>query len=317
MAILPKPLGQLIDRLFLWSMKRIPRRLHSRFLYLLRMHPEIGDKWNVSIRKIGWDEPIPDYSCLDSTKTKQARFSQAIDWGIERQQSLFRNLINYHDEIMDIYKNSEFDFHNAFYPRLDPSIYYSMIRHHKPSRIVEIGSGYSTGIALLASAKNKEEGYPVDVTCIEPYPQERLTRLGTDKFTIIEQKVEDIGLDYFSKIGTGDFLFIDSSHTVKYNGDVNYEILEIMPALVRGVHVHVHDVWFPYDYPYDWIFGERRAWAEMYILEAFLAFNSAFKVELCGNMIANKCPDLVKSLWSDRIDWESMHKTGVFWMEKV
>ena len=125
-------------------------------------------------------------------------------------------------------------------------------------------------------------------------------------------------IDIFSELQSGDFLFIDSSHTVKYKGDVNFELLEVMPALRKGVHIHIHDIWFPYDYPPDWIFNERRAWAEMYLLEAFLEYNNVFTVELSGNLLSLRCESAMKQLWHEGVDWSAgnHHRSGAFWMEK-
>ena len=65
-------------------------------------------------------------------------------------------------------------------------------------------------------------------------------------------------LDFFSQLGPGDVLFIDSSHTVKIGGDVNYLFLEVLPRLKPGVIVHVHDIFFPFDYRRDWVKEELR-----------------------------------------------------------
>jgi hypothetical protein len=82
--------------------------------------------------------------------------------------------------------------------------------------------------------------------------------------------VEDIDVEFFSQLDSGDLLFIDSSHTVKIGGDVNYLFLEVLPRLKPGVIVHVHDIFLLFDYRRDWVTEEFRFWTEQYFLHAFL-----------------------------------------------
>src|SRR6185436_14216646 len=86
-------------------------------------------------------------------------------------------------------------------------------------------------------------------------------------------------------------LFIDSSHTVKFGSDVCYEFLEILPTLKRGVWVHVHDIFFPHDYPAEWLLKRRLALNEQYLLEAFLSFNREFQVALANYWLSLDYPD--------------------------
>jgi hypothetical protein len=44
-----------------------------------------------------------------------------------------------------------------------------MIRNLKPRKIIEIGSGFSTLLALEAIRKNALEGHTTELFCIEPY----------------------------------------------------------------------------------------------------------------------------------------------------
>jgi hypothetical protein len=138
----------------------------------------------------------------------------------------------------------------------------------------------STRIAAMALARNREDGRPGELECIEPFPESRLTD-HMPQATLLEQKVEDVPLEHFDSLCANDILFIDSSHAVKFGGDVCREFLEILPRLKPGVWVHVHDVFFPRDYPAAWLIEQRQAFTEQYLLEAFLAFNHAFSVRLC------------------------------------
>ena len=118
-----------------------------------------------------------------------------------------------------------------------------MVRHFQPRLIIEIGGGFSTLLLTEAAARNNTSA----LTCIEPFPQEFLKQGFPGLHRLIEKKVEDIDLEFFSELHSGDILFIDSSHTVKIGGDVNYLFLEVLPRLEPGVIVHIHDIFLPFD----------------------------------------------------------------------
>jgi hypothetical protein len=98
---------------------------------------------------------------------------------------------------------------------------------------------------------------------------------------------------------------------VKFGSDVCYEFLEILPRLARGVWVHIHDIFFPHDYPADWLVNRRLALNEQYMLEAFLAFNKTFSVELANYWLCLEHRDAAARLWS------STSSASSFWMKRV
>lgn len=174
------------------------------------------------------------------------------------------------------------------YPAFDARTLYYMTREHKPRRYLEVGSGLSTYYASLAGTQNAAEGSPLAITCIEPYPYDALRTL--DGCDLIEGFVQDVPVERFEELEAGDVLFIDSSHALKIDSDVAYLFLEVLPRIKPGVFVHIHDVPFPYNTPFPadtWIFGERPPvyWQEAMIVQAFLAFNSAFEVLLSTPMV--------------------------------
>jgi hypothetical protein len=121
-----------------------------------------------------------------------------------------------------------------------------------------------------------------------------------------------VELDFFSKLESGDILFIDSSHSVKIGGDVNYLFLEVLPRLKPGVIVHVHDIRFPLDYDRQWVLGEFRFWAEQYLLQAFLSFNSEFEVLMGNSYLAHYYMEDFKAIFTNSPWWGG----GSFWMRR-
>lgn len=171
-----------------------------------------------------------------------------------------------------------FYFNNPMFSVGDADCWYSMIRHFKPRRIIEVGCGMSTMMAAAALEKNAAEDWAYNCVhvCIEPYEASWLAGLGG--ITLWRQRVEEVDPLEFCRLGRDDLLFIDSSHMIRPQGDVLFEILEILPTLASGVIVHVHDVFSPRDYRDDWIRKEHKFWNEQYLLEAFLSMNREYEV---------------------------------------
>ncbi|MCE5175157.1 MAG: class I SAM-dependent methyltransferase [Bacteroidales bacterium] len=225
---------------------------------------------------------------------------KCIDFNVNEQLSLL-DKFNYNEELLKFpfekNKENEFFFNNNMYSSGDAEYLYNMIRYFKPKRFIEIGCGYSTLMASNAIAKNKLEDpdYTCNHICIEPFERLWINKLNIE---LIREKVEDIDKDFFKKLEANDILFIDSSHIIRPQGDVLFEYMEILPYLNSGVLVHTHDIFSPKDYPDRWIYEEHLLWNEQYLLEAFLSFNSDFKIIGALNYLAHnhqkelaqKCP---------------------------
>ena len=188
-------------------------------------------------------------------------------------------------------RDSKFDFYfgSGGIAEVDAEVLYCMIRHFKPSTIIEIGSGSSTLLIAQACRVNKREvGKVSKFIVVDPYPRKTI-QMGIPGLThIVPKKVEELDLEFFEALESGDILFIDSSHVVKIGGDVNYLYLEVLPRLNAGVIVHSHDIFLPYEYPKEWIIKEHKFWTEQYLLQAFLTYNSAFEVLWGGAQYAFK-----------------------------
>jgi len=318
--MLPKFVNNILDNLFLAILKLLPFRIVNRFLWLFQRNPTLADNWEYSIRKFHYYEPLPEFSKITHEQVLQRRSSNCIDWHLDAQIDLIKELSVYSTEIQEVANEqasvSRFDFFNDFYFELDAAIYYALLRKVKPSNVIEIGCGYSTQIAAKAIAKNQQEGKRGKIICIEPYPEPQLTEANLE-IQLISERVETIDLKVFEQLGVDDILFIDSTHTVKFGSDVCREILDILPIISSGVWIHFHDIFFPYDYPPKWLIEQRRAWNEQYMLEAFLAYNHKFEVVLANHWLSVDYPQDVARLWSGVLDWkEPYHHCGSLWLRK-
>jgi predicted O-methyltransferase YrrM len=216
-----------------------------------------------------------------------------IDLNIKEQLSILEKF-NFQDELLSFptEKNDilQYYYNNGLYEAGDSEYLYSFVRLIKPKRIIEIGSGNSTLMARNAIRKNilDLDNYSCEHICIEPYEMPWLKDVGVE---LIREKVENVDLKFFQKLEENDILFIDSSHIIRSQGDVLYEILEILPSLKIGVYIHIHDVFTPRDYPNHWLLDEHLLWNEQYLLEAFLSNNSDFKIIGALNYLRNNFAD--------------------------
>ena len=275
-------------------------------LFLAQSHPNVVDDWGYHIRPIHYYEPVPDFREITRDQLERRREFRSIDFRWDDQLSLLHELSAYTDELNEIERT---DFKNDYFDGFDAAVYYSLIRHLKPRRVIEIGSGYSTRFAYKALSRNAGGG---KLTCIEPYPEERLNGLRLN-VEVLQKRVEDVEVEFFSQLEANDILFIDSSHTVKFGSDVCYEFLELLPAIRPGVWIHVHDIFFPHDYPAEWILKRRLALNEQYLLEAFLSFNASFAPQLANYWLCLEHRDDAARLWPNAGD----SKSSSFWMKRV
>jgi predicted O-methyltransferase YrrM len=173
---------------------------------------------------------------------------------------------------------------NPWYGAVDAELLYAMVRHHKPQRLLEFGTGYSTLVSARACSANARDGHPVEFVSVDPAP--RFIRDSAASVVRFEHvSARSLPLERFLELGAGDILFIDTSHAVKLGSEVNFLILEVLPILRPGVLVHFHDIFLPYEYPYDWL-ARQSYLSEQYLLQAFLSGNPAYEVVLATHAIA-------------------------------
>ena len=237
--------------------------------------------------------PLPSVTRLKSNVARWNRPSalHGLDYDLAEMKSALAGLLSsYLDEFLTYppYAQIQKIGFGPGYTAVDALTLYMMIRHLKPQRYIEVGSGVSTYYCSLAAERNAGEEHPLQMTCIEPYPFEKLSTI--PGIRVLAQKVEDVDPSLFQQLQENDVLFIDSSHILRVDGDVPFLFLEILPVLNVGVMTHIHDIPYPYNFPYPpelWIFGQvwPMFWNEPMVLQAFLAFNRNFKITMSTPLI--------------------------------
>jgi hypothetical protein len=291
--------------------KVLPRCLHSaKFREIFRFWERHG----FHVTPVHFYQPIPDTQALPETLWNRPSELVGVNMNDQVQLDLLRNHFPKFRREYDQFpvkptgEPGRFHFNNGLFDGTDALVAYCMIRHFQPRLVIEVGSGFSSLVAAEAIAKNKNTA----LICIEPFPLDFLRRGFPGLHSLIEKKVEDIDLEFFSQLHSGDILFIDSSHTVKIGGDVNYLFLEVLPRLKPGVIVHVHDIFFPFDYRRDWVMDEFRFWTEQYLLQAFLSFNSEFEVLMANGYLGHNYMEDLKATFVNSPWWGG----GSFWMRR-
>jgi len=237
---------------------------------------------------------------LNDLPTYLTRFD--TEFGVENNSNLSTIVNQRHTELKYSLMNGAFEWMDA---RL---LHYFLQKNH-PKKLIEIGSGNST---LMAHNTNMMFNLNIEIICIEPYPSDYLKVLH-DKghIQLIQSKLEDIDLTMFTLLEENDILFIDSSHVLKLNSDVLFYFTKIFPLVKKGVLVHIHDIFFPNDYPLEWL-KEGRFWNEQYFLYVFLQYNTKYKIEFCNSYALFKYHNQLKELQKDCYEMRYQFSMTVF-----
>src|SRR5690625_7921716 len=127
-----------------------------------------------------------------------------------------------------------------------------------------------------------------------------------DGIRLINNPVQQVPPETFTALEAGDFLFIDSTHTITPGGDVNYLILEILPRPQRGVLVHFHDIFLPYDYPRN-VLSSYFQLMETSLLRSFLLNNSKARIVFCMSQLNYARPHAMKEHFQEHRPARSTH----------
>jgi predicted O-methyltransferase YrrM len=271
-----------------------------------------------------WMSPGHFYSPIPSLDEVRAREEElfgppppslpGIDLRADEQVALVRELARFYGELpfpRTQSPESRYWFENWAYSYADAIFLYSMLRYLKPRNLIEVGSGFSSAAMLDTADRWLPE---TSFTFIDPDTStlDALLRAGDrERVTVVRARLQDVPLTTFDALQANDILFIDSTHVSKTGSDVNRIVFEILPRLASGVHVHFHDVFYPFEYPKEWVY-EGRAWNEDYILRAFLEFNDAFDVVLFGTWLARFHRELLTELMPMTLE----NPGGSLWLKR-
>lgn len=269
--------------------------------------------------------PVPDLGDLHARRVWDRRSALAgIDMRTDRQLELLAAMGGefgkecrwLHAPTGDPY---EFFTENTSFSYGCAASTYCMLRKHRPRRVIEIGSGASSRVIAAALRRNAEDDHcAADYTIIDPYPHSVLEALpGLTRMR--RQRVELMSVDDFTTLEADDILFVDSGHTIRIGGDVNFLILDVLPVLATGVVVHFHDIPLPYEYAEAYYTNARfrMFWTEAYLLQAFLCHNRAYEVVLALNLLMRDYPAAVQAAWPHYDPGVHQGISHSFWIRRI
>jgi predicted O-methyltransferase YrrM len=261
----------------------------------LRKTLEIGQGLRIDVLPHHFYSPIPDFKDLrerDDWREPRSMIG-VLGMDVEEQLRYLRNM-DFGNVPDDLYEHACQDNGARGFSPVDAVVLYGFIAKQRPKRVVQVGAGVATAVMLRAA---KDHDFEISITCIDPFPTELLHRLADrNEIHLIAERAQTVPLEELTACGPGDFLLIDSTHTVKPGSEVNRLILEVLPRLNPGVLIQVHDVTWPFDYPRDLLGDRLFLWEESTVLHAFLVNNNSFTVRICMSLLHYEAPSEVKAL---------------------
>lgn len=199
---------------------------------------------------------------------------------------------------------------NDFLPGLDGIALYAYVRERAPARYLEIGSGNST---MFVARARRDGGGSTRLTSIDPHPRAEIDVICDD---VMRRPLEDVGIDVFAGLESGDILFFDGSHRVFMNSDVTAFFLDVLPVVPPGVLIGIHDIHLPSDYPRD---IADRFYSEQYMLAAYLLGGADVQIEFAAKYVCESVDlaNAVDTLWARHEPAPDVFRNGVaFWFTK-
>lgn len=203
---------------------------------------------------------------------------------------------------------------NGHFGHADAALMFSMLLEYKPSRLIEVGGGFSS--LLVMDVNDHFLDHSLEASFFDPHADailSLLTPLDNYRARVQAKQSRDVSGQEFAQLGRGDILSLETSHVAKTGSDVCDLLFRVLPALEPGVLVHVHDIYFPFEYPESWVVQDNRSWNEAYILRAFLQFNSAFRVLFFNSLMAAKYPGQMVAAFPGLEDMQA----SSIWLEKL
>jgi len=236
---------------------------------------------------------------------------------LDNQRDVFKSYLGKFLSCYDLFEQIETEtpqddprpgWHNIWISGFDLISLCGLLKTNNPQNYIEVGSGNTT---KFARETINYYGLKTRITSIDPQPRAVIDQLCEQT---MRSRLEDIGLELFKELEPGDMIFMDGSHRTLMNSDATVFFMEILPNLPSGVVVGIHDIFWPDDYPPQWI---RRYYSEQYLLAAYLlAESNSFEVILANNFIAQDedLSTVLAPLWL-QLPWITQHGAA-FWMIK-
>lgn len=309
-------------------MKNLIRRMLANLVTRLpkgvltdRAFFDLYQKAGFHVTPVHFYQPIPDTTALPEALWTRRSELVGIDLHVDRQLGVFEDpdlptIVDGYYALIERYAREHSDVPQTFGTPVDGIMLSYLIHKHRPRRIVEIGSGFSTVIASETCRALGPDMAQSRIEAYEPYPRPHLLTDAFPNVTVAKTFAQDIPFETVTSLQPNDILFIDSSHVLATGSDVQYEILELLPRVPKGVIVHVHDIFLPFDYPRDWVVERKTFWTEQYALQAFLTCNTDFQIIWSAGLMKTDHADRLSKHFRYN-DPDGRTPGGSLWMQRV
>jgi hypothetical protein len=263
--------------------------------------PEVSEAVGYNVYPRTFYSPFAQVDEIDWEKLRQPRELPGIKIDLDRAVKHLGSLLPFAGELdrypYDREAGAAFWLNNeGSFSDFDATVLHTMLRKLKPKRYIEVGCGFSSIVSSGALKANAADGHACETIYVDPEPRLDV-RPHLEFARLVIEPVQKVPLTLFESLESGDVLFIDTSHVLKMQNDVEFELLHVLPALKPGVWIHLHDVFTPYDYPKDWVDRSIRfVGNEQYALECLLSGGNRFQIELPLFCLWKQRPETLQQL---------------------
>src|SRR5262245_5905385 len=208
----------------------MPRPLLRAFLRTFESRPELAEAVGFHVHPRRFDSPLPLMEEIDRAKWAKPRLLPGIDLRVPSALPLVARLYplapELHSVPYELNGSSPLWFYNQTFTDFDAAVLYTMLLLLKPKRYIEVGCGFSSFMTTRALQRNHEEGTPCQAVFSDPHPALAPELQGALSYgRLLRHRVQDLPLEMFTQLQSGDVLFIDTSHVLKIQSDVEHELL--------------------------------------------------------------------------------------------
>ena len=201
--------------------------------------------------------------------------------------------------------------YDAAFPAGDALMLQVIMATHGPARCVQLGP--SSALDAIRDGAVAFCARPPAMTLVAASRSEPPGPYATD-LQVLAQGVERAPLELFEDLASGDLLSVETSHVSKTGSDVNHVLFEVLPRLQPGVNIYMHTIFWPFEYPRNFIYEQRRSWNELYAVRAFLAGNDDYEIVFFNDYFAQFAPKSAQAdcpaFFQDRLSGLWLRKTG-------
>jgi hypothetical protein len=176
---------------------------------------------------------------------------------------------------------------NPWCSPVDAAVLFSILAEHEPTRLMETGSGFTTRVF---NHGKRVLNLPGELITIDPEPR---CDVGEYVDAQLIMAVQDVPLDDFKLLMSGELAFFDLPHTGGEAAAIPHVYTKLLPVLTPGVLVGFHGVRLPRHYTREEL---EQGWCEHDALVKWLRESNA-EILFAGGWLAEHHPgELAKAI---------------------